>query len=56
MMNALQKATLLVTAGLLPLLLLFMSAMAYPGIGIVCATWIALSILLMWALRHTRTD
>ena len=53
-MNAPQKATLLVTAGLLPLVLLFMQAMQYAGVWVVCAAWIALSTLLMYAVRRQR--
>lgn len=55
-MNAYQKATILVTATLLPLLLLFMRAMDYAGIWIAAAAWIALASVLMYTLRNARTE
>lgn len=52
-MNAYQKATTLVSFAILPLVLLFMNAMNYRGIGIVGLAWIASTVVLMYALRAT---
>ena len=52
-MNSYQKATVLLSSTLLPLVLLFMNAMNYRGTAIVGFTWIAGTVALMYALRET---
>lgn len=55
-MNAYQKATLLVTAAALPLVLLFMQARGHAGAWMVGAAGLALSGLLVYALRKARSE
>ena len=50
-MNAYQKAILLVSFTLLPLVLLFINAMNYRGVGVVGIAWIACTATLLYVLR-----
>ena len=50
-MNAYQKATLLVSFTLLPLVVLFMNAMNYRGVGLTGIVWLAGTAGLLYALR-----
>ncbi len=53
-MNAYQKATILLTFAGLPLVLLFMDGMNYPGIGFVALTATTAACGLVYALRTSR--
>ena len=50
-MNAFQKATVLVSLTFLPLVLLFMNAMNYRGVGLTGIAWLAGTAGLLYALR-----
>ena len=50
-MNAYQKATMLVSFVMLPLVLIFMNIMNYRGIGIAGFAWLAGTAGLLYALR-----
>jgi len=53
-MNAYQKATILLTGALLPLLLLFLRGMGYPGTWIAGTVAVGLSAALVYALRNAQ--
>jgi hypothetical protein len=55
-MNAYQKVTILLAAAFLPLLLLFLKAMGYAGVWMVGIVGIAISTVLVYALRNARTE
>ena len=50
-MNAYQKATILVSLVMLPLMLLFMNAMNYRGVELMGVAWLAGGTALLYALR-----
>lgn len=54
-MNSYQKAILLLGLTILPLVLLFMSAMHYPGVGLTATAWLASMTALVYALRTVDT-
>jgi hypothetical protein len=53
-MNAYQKATLLITLVVLPLIVLFAKGMGYPHVEVVGFTAIALAGGVIYALRAVR--
>jgi hypothetical protein len=55
-MNAYQKATILIGGALLPLLLVFMRAMAYAGVWIAMLVSMASLTLLVYSLRDAQTE
>lgn len=54
-MNTYQKATVLLSLTILPLVLLFMSAMNSPGVMLTGAAWLASTVALFYALRTVST-
>lgn len=54
-MNAIQKATLMLSLVVLPLLLLFMRGMEYRGILLVSITVVSVVAALVYALRTKPT-
>lgn len=54
-MNSYQKAILLLSLAILPLALLFMSAMHFPGVGLTGTAWLASTVALVYALRTVNT-
>jgi hypothetical protein len=50
-MNAFQKATILVSFVMLPLVLIFMDIMNYRGMGLAGVAWVAGTAGLLYALR-----
>lgn len=54
-MNTYQKAILLLSLTILPLVLLFMSAMHFPGVGLTGTAWLASTAALIYALRTVNT-
>ncbi len=54
-MNTHQKAILLLSLAILPLVLLFMGAMHYPGVALTGTAWLASTAALICALRTVST-
>lgn len=54
-MNTYQKATVLLSLAILPLVLLFMAAMNSPGVLLTGAAWLASTAALFYALRTVNT-
>lgn len=54
-MNTHQKAIMLLSLSILPLVLLFMGAMNSPGVVLTGAAWLASTMALFYALRTVNT-
>jgi hypothetical protein len=55
-MNVYQKLTILLTAALLPLLLLYMRGMGYAGVWLVGVVTIGVAGAVFYALRNARAE